>query len=111
MARARRSTAFGFFETVMVDSDHDIDPGCYSKKNHGKSELLAYVAIGEVLKSRPYYPLMPPEMVRGENTVWSSLVIDQTHPKWPEFLLIKLLRLNGPRAIGAFFWTRWIRTN
>lgn len=91
------------FERVVVEPDHGLDPKAYRLKNKGKSELYAYIAIGEVQKSRNYFSAMPPEMLRGENKEWASLVIDQSHEQWPEFFVEKIVTPQWIRGYRGFF--------
>ncbi len=91
------------FERVVVEPDHGLDPKAYRLKNKGKSELYAYLSIGEVQKSRAYFSSMPSEMLRGENREWASLVIDQSHPQWPEFFVEKIVTPQWTRGYRGFF--------
>jgi polysaccharide biosynthesis protein PelA len=91
------------FERVVVEPDHGMDPRAYWTKNKGRSELYAYLAIGEVQKSRSYFRAMPPEMLRGENPDWASLVIDQSHELWPEFFVEKIVTPQWNRGYRGFF--------
>jgi polysaccharide biosynthesis protein PelA len=91
------------FERVVVEPDHGMDPKAYRLKSKGKSELYAYLAIGEVQKSRAYFSAMPAEMLRGENKEWASLVIDQSHERWPEFFVEKIVTPQWARGYRGFF--------
>jgi polysaccharide biosynthesis protein PelA len=91
------------FDVVVVDPDHVIDPKPHLHLSAGKSELFAYVSIGEVQASRKYFMQMPPSMTTGENKVWSSKVIDQSHPAWPEFFVEKIVTPLWNNGYRGFF--------
>jgi polysaccharide biosynthesis protein PelA len=91
------------FDVVVVDPDHVIDPKPHLQLSAGKSELFAYVSIGEVQASRKYFQQMPPSMTIGENKVWSSKVIDQSHPEWPQFFVEKIVTPLWANGYRGFF--------
>jgi polysaccharide biosynthesis protein PelA len=91
------------FDRVVVEPDHGMDPKAYQVKTKGKSELYAYLAIGEVQKSRGYFKAMPESMLRGENKDWASLVIDQSHEQWPNFFVEKIVAPQWERGYRGFF--------
>ncbi len=79
--------ALRLFDIVVVDPDHGADPARHRADSQQRSELYAYVSIGEVQRSRGYFAAMPPDMLRGRNAVWGSELIDQRHPQWPRLLV------------------------
>jgi polysaccharide biosynthesis protein PelA len=91
------------FDVVVVDPDHVIDPKPHLQLSAGKSELFAYVSIGEVQASRKYFMQMPPSMTTGENKVWSSKVIDQSHPAWPQFFVEQIVTPLWANGYRGFF--------
>lgn len=52
-----------------------------------RTELLAYVSVGEVHPSRPYFKALPEAWRAGANTAWGSIVIDQARPEWPAWFV------------------------
>ena len=70
------------FDIVVVEPDHGADP---KRRNTRRSELFAYVSLGEVQPSRGYAKALPVEWRIGENTAWGSVVVDQARPEWPAF--------------------------
>jgi len=75
------------FDIVVVDPDHGADPARHRADSQQRSELYAYVSIGEVQRSRGYFAAMPADMLRGRNAVWGSELIDQRHPQWPRLFV------------------------
>ncbi|MER1941328.1 endo alpha-1,4 polygalactosaminidase [Castellaniella sp. FW104-16D08] len=66
-----------------------LEPDAHPKgpPHQGTTRWLAYVSVGEVLDSRPYYSRMPQTWHLGKNDVWHSVVVDQSAPDWPKFLV------------------------
>jgi polysaccharide biosynthesis protein PelA len=91
------------FDRVVVEPDHGMDPKAYRLKNKDRSELYAYISIGEVLKTRAYFSSMPAAMLRGENKDWASVVIDQSHELWPEFFVERIVTPQWNRGYRGFF--------
>jgi uncharacterized protein (TIGR01370 family) len=70
------------FDIVVVEPDHGADP---KHRNTRRSELFAYVSLGEVQPTRGYAKALPAQWRIGENTAWGSVVVDQSRPEWPAF--------------------------
>ncbi|MDD3354309.1 endo alpha-1,4 polygalactosaminidase, partial [Zoogloea sp.] len=79
------------FDIAVVDPDHGFDPASYRAVQRTEagadaaSELFAYVSLGEVHPSRAWASRVPAGWRLGENTAWSSHLIDQARPEWTEF--------------------------
>ncbi len=88
------------FDIVVVDPDHAYDPNAFRKPY---SELYAYVAIGEAHPDRAYFKDIPPDARLAENKDWHSLVIDLSHPHWPEFVAERIVAPLWKRGYRGFF--------
>ena len=51
------------------------------------SSVFAYVSIGEVSPSRPWFKHIKDEWILGDNKVWDSKVMDLASPGWQDFIL------------------------
>lgn len=88
------------FQVVVVEPDHGFDPQQY-RTNH--SELFAYVSLGEVLNTKPYFPDIPASWILGKNDAWQSQIIDQTQPDWAQFVLKQLIDPLWHKGYRGFF--------
>ncbi|MFX7824960.1 hypothetical protein ABTK20_21425, partial [Acinetobacter baumannii] len=67
------------FDVAVVEPAFVRDPAARTRSAaNGAHQLFAYVSLGEVQPSRPYYKQMPPGLLKGDNAAWGSRVIDQT---------------------------------
>jgi polysaccharide biosynthesis protein PelA len=94
--------SLGAFDLVVVEPDHVPQQGWAHRLNPG-TEVAAYIAIGEVHPSRPYYPKIPAAWRNGANRDWGSIVIDQTADGWQEFYLREVIEPLWRRGFRAFF--------
>ncbi|MGZ5118449.1 MAG: bifunctional glycoside hydrolase 114/ polysaccharide deacetylase family protein [Burkholderiales bacterium] len=76
------------FDVVVVEPGHDIDPKLHSTPH---TEIFAYVSVGEVERDRPYFGDLPAGWAPGANAPWKSVVVDQTQPEWPNFLVERIV--------------------
>jgi hypothetical protein len=88
------------FDIVVVDPDHKIDPKRFRKPY---SELYAYVAVGEAHPTRGYYQDIPAGARLTVNQDWNSLVIDLSHPEWPNFLAEHIVAPLWEKGYRGFF--------
>ena len=51
------------------------------------TQWFAYVSVGEVSPSRPYYAKIPEAWISGYNQEWRSDIIDQAADGWPAFVV------------------------
>lgn len=96
------------FDIVVVEPDHPSDPVAYrdgrgGQRPAGRSELFAYVSLGEAHPSRGYFNAIPPAWLKGTNTAWSSRVIDQSAPDWPAFFAERIVAPLWKRGFRGFF--------
>lgn len=87
------------FDLVVVDPGHVPNPATPGLR---RTQLAAYVALGEVQPSRHYAAKIPQAWLVGENKDWGSRLIDQSRPEWPRFftdMVIAPLWEQGYRSI------------
>src|SRR5688572_29167316 len=90
------------FDIVVVEPGHghNIDPKSHSTP---RTQLFAYVSVGEVEKDRPYARDLPAAWAPGANEPWKSVVIDQTQPEWPRFLIDRVVAPLWKAGYRGFF--------
>ena len=93
------------FANVVVDPDHVKTPPAPAGALPDSSDTrwLAYVAVGEVHPSRPYFDKLPKAWLLGENKAWGSRVIDQSQKEWPGFFLAKIIEPLWEAGYRGFF--------
>lgn len=94
------------FDHVILEPDHVKSPPAPADSGDTLSQYrwIAYVALGEVHRSRNYYPKIPREWILGENTAWGSQVLDQTPEAWPDFFLAQVIAPLWKRGYRGFFF-------
>jgi polysaccharide biosynthesis protein PelA len=88
------------FDVVVVEPEHNIDPKLHSSP---RTEVFAYVSMGEVHRERPYARDLPAAWLPGANDPWNSVVIDQTQPQWPRFLIDRIIAPLWKAGYRGFF--------
>ncbi|GHD64112.1 bifunctional glycoside hydrolase 114/ polysaccharide deacetylase family protein [Jeongeupia chitinilytica] len=96
-AAAQPSVAFFYGETPPVDalSTFDwavVEPGNLpAAPQTGATRWFAYLSLGEITSDLPYAKAVPPSWVLGKNKAWGGLVIDQSQPDWPAFVVERMV--------------------
>jgi len=88
------------FDIVVVEPAHGIDP---RNASASRTQVFAYVSVGEVEKNRHYVSELPSGAIVATNDVWHSHVIDQTHPDWPPFFLERVITPLWNAGYRGFF--------
>ncbi|NTV11753.1 MAG: hypothetical protein HGA47_13425, partial [Zoogloea sp.] len=88
------------FDVVVVEADHGFDPAAYRT---GRSELFAYVSVGEAHPTRAYADRIPAAWRLGQNETWQSTIIDQSVPEWPAFFADEVIAPLWNRGYRGFF--------
>ncbi|CAB3767816.1 endo alpha-1,4 polygalactosaminidase [Paraburkholderia humisilvae] len=95
------------FDTVVVEADSGFDPRAAAATRDGQTShctnWYAYVSVGEVSKDRDYFAAMPRKWRLGRNAAWSSAVIDQSAPGWPQFFVEHVIAPLWVRGYRGFF--------
>lgn len=88
------------FDVVVVDPDSGIAVSSYGA---GKSELFAYVSLGEANSSRSYTKQMDPKWFIGLNEAWQTKVIDTSSKEWRAFFVDRIVAPLWAAGYRGFF--------
>ena len=88
------------FDAVVVEPQHVPDPKPYA---NARTELFAYVAVGEVSSERAYLKDIPDAWKLGKNADWGSVVLDQSQPEWPAFFAKYVIKPLWDAGYRGFF--------
>ncbi len=90
------------FDAAVIEPDHGFTPPAPSSGD-ARPVWYAYVSVGEVHPSRPYYSAMPPAWLHGANDVWQSTIVDQASPGWPDFVVNRIVAPLWRQGYRGFF--------
>ncbi|MBP7493070.1 MAG: endo alpha-1,4 polygalactosaminidase [Rhodoferax sp.] len=88
------------FDVVVVDPEHVPDP---ATSGLARTQIAAYVALGEVQPTRPYASQIPAVWIRGKNEDWGSQLIDQSQAAWPAFFTEQVIAPLWAKGYRTFF--------
>ena len=88
------------FDVVVVEPAYVPDP---KPRSTERTQVFAYVSVGEVEYHRPYAADLPQGAVAGANEIWRSHVVDQTHPEWQRFFLDRIVAPLWQAGFRGFF--------
>lgn len=92
------------FDIAVVEPAFVPDPKRHARSPaEGTHELFAYVSLGEVQPTRPYYGELPAGAIRTDNPAWGSRVIDQASPGWQDFFLHRIITPLWEQGYRGFF--------
>ena len=92
------------FDIAVVEPDFVPNPQAHARvSGNGIHNLFAYVSLGEVQPSRPYYRNLPRGSVRNDNAAWGSKVIDQTAPGWRDYFIDRIFAPLWAQGWRGFF--------
>ena len=88
------------YEQVVVEPDNidDIKP-LISKG----IKLFAYLSVGEINPSRPWFSEIPDQWLLGKNADWGSSIVDLSNKDWQSYLLDKLMLPLWKQGYKGFF--------
>ena len=66
--------------------------------------FYAYVSLGEVLASRPYFKNLKPEWLLGKNPDWGSHIFDLSSPALHDFLVEQVIAPLWQQGYRGFFF-------
>ena len=92
----------GGFDVAVVEPGH-VGAAGWSHRLNPSTTVAAYIAVGEVHPTRPYFKQMRPEWKLGENKDWQSIVVDQSAPGWSAFYLAQVIKPLWLQGYRAFF--------
>ncbi|ABB32191.1 hypothetical protein GeomeDRAFT_0501 [Geobacter metallireducens RCH3] len=88
------------FDIVVIDPDSGLTPSEYGS---GRSELFAYVSVGEADTARSYTKQMPDRWIIGKNPVWKSKIVDVSSEEWKQFFLDDVVEPLWQAGYRGFF--------
>lgn len=94
--------ALGAFDVAVVEPGN-VGAAGWAHRLNPDTAVAAYIAVGEVHPTRPYFKHMRPEWKLGDNPAWGSIVVDQAAPGWSAFYLARVIKPLWDRGFHAFF--------
>jgi polysaccharide biosynthesis protein PelA len=98
--------SLGAFDVAVVEPGNvkplPTGPGWSHRLNPG-TQVAAYISVGEVHPTRPYFSRMRPEWKLGENAAWQSIVVDQAAHGYAAFYLREVIEPLWQAGYRAFF--------
>ncbi len=91
------------FDVVVLEPDHAPKALPAATPATTRTAWFAYVSLGEVHPSRPYFRDLPADWKLATNTAFDSAVIDQSRPEWAEFFAERIVRPLWERGFRGFF--------
>ena len=88
------------FDIAVVDPDSGLPRSSYVSS---KSELFAYVSLGEADPARSYSGQMDAAWFIGTNKSWNTRVIDTSNPEWRQFFIEKVIAPLWEAGYRGFF--------
>lgn len=88
------------FDVAVVDPNSGISPSSYGA---GKSELFAYVSLGEADPNRSYTKQMDPAWFIGTNKTWKTKVINTASPEWRKYFIEHVVTPLWAAGYRGFF--------
>ncbi|WP_175105631.1 endo alpha-1,4 polygalactosaminidase [Pararobbsia alpina] len=90
------------YDAAVIEPDHGFVPPP-AIVAPSKPIWYAYVSVGEVHPSRPYFGAIPPGWLHGTNDAWQSSIVDQTSAGWPAFLVDQVVAPLWREGYRGFF--------
>lgn len=89
------------FDLVVVDPDTTgILPQAY---NSSRSQLFAYLSVGEADPARAWYSRIKPGWLIADNDTWKSKVVDLSNQEWRAFFLDEIFEPLWETGYRGFF--------
>lgn len=66
-------------------------------------DVFAYLSVGEINASRPWFAEIPETWLIGKNTAWGSHIVNLSQKAWHEYLINKLMAPLWERGYRGFF--------
>ncbi|MSM38414.1 MAG: hypothetical protein GJT30_02145 [Geobacter sp.] len=88
------------FDLVVVEPDAGLSPAVYGE---GRSELFAYVSIGELDPKRSYAAGLEKGWIIGRNDAWGTSILDPANPAWRSYLLEQVMAPLWEKGYRGFF--------
>jgi hypothetical protein len=89
---------FAHYDRVVVEPDHFA-----AVPRSPRAEVIAYVSVGEVHRTRAWHKELPRRLFLGRNDAWGSDVVDTRSAEWRTFLLDRVIEPLWTRGYRGFF--------
>lgn len=86
------------FPVVEPDQANGVPPAVEPHR------FYAYVSLGEVLSTRPYFNDLKPQWLLGKNPDWGSHILDVSSPGLRQFLLERVIEPLWDQGYRGFFF-------
>jgi len=90
------------FNRVVVEAEN-VTPDERKSLLRNGVEVIAYVSLGEVNRTRFWFDEVKESWKRGENTAWNSVIVDLQNLEWHRYLLEKRLTPLWNQGYQGFF--------
>ncbi|WP_051711262.1 bifunctional glycoside hydrolase 114/ polysaccharide deacetylase family protein [Andreprevotia chitinilytica] len=81
-----------------------VEPGHLAQAPQtGKTRWFAYLSLGEFTPDRSYAKSVPTAWRLGANKDWGSVIVDQSQPDWPAFVVEKMVTPLWRQGYRGFF--------
>ncbi|MCB9557895.1 MAG: endo alpha-1,4 polygalactosaminidase [Deltaproteobacteria bacterium] len=94
----------GLFDDVVLEP-RNTTAGELKRLKRVGSRAFAYLSVGEVAHSHPWFPQIDKRWIVGENAAWRSSIIDPQSAGWRNFLLARVAELKQRGYAGIFLDT------
>ena len=98
--------SLGAFDIAVVEPGHTkpLTTGpAWSHRLNPRTQVAAYISVGEVHPTREYFKRMQSAWKLGENKDWGSIVVDQAAPGFKEFYIAEVIKPLWAQGYRAFF--------
>ena len=92
------------FDRIVLEPDNIKSAEHKALRQHGAS-TFAYLSIGEIGPTRPWFNTLPESATLGINTSWNSKVMDISSNAWQRFVLQRVSDLVAHGYSGVFLDT------
>lgn len=93
-------TELAAFDWVVVEPELAGPP---PTDTAARTEVFAYISVGEVHPTRSWFAAVPDSWRAGTNPDWGSTVIDQAAEAWPAFYVERVVRPLWAAGYRGFF--------
>jgi polysaccharide biosynthesis protein PelA len=94
--------SLGAFDYAVLEPDH-VDLAQAKDRLDPHTRIVAYLSVGEVHPSRPYFKQMNSAWKLGENAAWQSVVVNLADVSWRKFFIEQAVAPLWNRGFRAFF--------
>jgi uncharacterized protein (TIGR01370 family) len=94
--------SLGAFDYAVLEPGH-VDQAQARLRMDPHTQIVAYLSVGEVHPSRPYFAQMQAAWKLGENPAWQSVVVNLADAGWRQFFIEQAVAPLWQQGYRAFF--------